>query len=87
MNAMEREPGFLQPSSEPGDRRGVVIVEVRPGGEHFHCFEPVRGNLFEVLAAEPLVVEQVRRDTKSHGRNHPLYNGVVLDARRGVGRA
>ncbi len=67
MNAVERQPRLLQPLRQPRNRRRVVIVEVAPGREHLHGLESVRRNLRQVFPAQPLVVVQVRGDTKAHG--------------------
>ena len=53
------------------DRRRVVVVEMRARREHLDGVEAVRGDLDEVVAAQPLAVEEVRRDpelTFRHGR-------------------
>jgi len=83
MDAVQREPRFLQPVAELRDRRGVVIVEVRPRGEHLDRFEPVRRDVREVRPAQPLIVEQVRGNAELHGRfrldrrNLSLYTGAA----------
>ena len=63
---MQHQPRFLQPLPQLGDRRGVVIVEVRPGGEQLDGLEPVAGDLGQVLPAQPLVVVEVRRNPELH---------------------
>ena len=49
-------------SASHGD--AVVVIEVGPRGEHLDAVEAVRGDLDQVVAVEPLVVEQVRRTPK-----------------------
>ncbi len=45
------EAGFGQPLLQIGDRRRVVVVEMRPGREHLDQLEAVRRDLQQVIAA------------------------------------
>ena len=51
VNAVQLEPGLRQPLLQVGDRRRVVIVEVRARREQLDRVEPVRRDLQQVLAA------------------------------------
>ena len=47
-----------------------MIVEVRARGEQLDRFEAVRGDVDQVLAAQPMLVEQVRGDAEAvHSTN------------------
>ncbi len=60
MDAVQLEPRFREPLLQIRDRRGIVVVEVRPRCEHFDRLEAVRRDLEELIAPEPLSVIQVR---------------------------
>ena len=62
VHAVQLEAGFGEPLLQVGDRRRVVVVEVRPRREQLDALEPVRRDLEQVLAAQPLAVVEVRRD-------------------------
>src|SRR5205823_1737204 len=82
MNAVQREGRVRQPLDEQRDRRRVVVVEMTARREHFDRLEPVRCDGREMIAAESLVVVQVRRDAEAYGhsrrqcecRNQLLYH-------------
>ena len=63
---MQHEPRLFQPLPEPIDRGGVVIVEMAARREDFHGAETVRGDLGQMLSAQPLIMVQVRGDTELH---------------------
>src|SRR5438552_3803519 len=76
MYAFERQAGFGQPLLEIGNRRRIVIVEMRPRGEHLDCLESVARNLQQMITRQPLTVVEVRRHPEMpfrHNRNHSLY--------------
>ena len=58
---MQLEPRVREPLLQVGDRRRVVIVEVRPRREQLDRLEPVRRDLEQMVAAQPLAVVEVRR--------------------------
>ena len=61
MNPVQRQPGLRQPLLQIGHRRRVVVIEVRARRKHFDRLEPVRGDLEQMIAREPLAVIEVRR--------------------------
>src|SRR5687768_2938170 len=65
MHRMDLEACVHEPFGQRGDRLFVVIVEVRPGGEELDGFEAVRSDVDQVLAAEPMLVKEVRRDAEA----------------------
>ena len=64
VNAMKLEARIRQPRLEVGDGGGVVVIEVRAGGEQLDRFEAIRRDLQQMLPAEPLTVIETRRDAK-----------------------
>src|SRR5439155_1595491 len=66
----------------------TVIIEVRPRGEDLDQLEPVRSNLQQVVAAQPLVVKEVRRHPERSSAHKAelsmlLQRLLVALARRG----
>ena len=51
VHAVQLEPRFGEPLLQIGDRRRIVVVEMRPCGEELDGFEPVRGDLEQMVAA------------------------------------
>ena len=73
MHAVQRKPRLREPLLEIGYRRRIVIIEVRPGCEHFNAIEPVGTDLEQVIPGQPIVVVEVRRHpelTLGHKANH-----------------
>ena len=54
-----------EPLGELRRRRRVAVVEVGAGGEQLDRLEAVRGDMHEVLARQPLLVEEVCRDAEA----------------------
>ena len=76
VNALQQQARFGQPLLQVGDRRRVVIVEMRPRREHLDQLEAMRRDLQQVIPGQPLAVVEVRRHpvlTFSHQAKHPLY--------------
>jgi hypothetical protein len=76
VHAVQHEPGFGEPLLELGNRRGAVIVEMRPRGEELHRFESVRRDLEQMVARQPLRVVKMRRHAElsfRHEPKHPFY--------------
>ena len=67
VHRVERQARVVEPLGQRAHGDAVVVVEVRPRGEHLDALEAVRRNLDQVLAVEPLVVVQVRRNAKARG--------------------
>ena len=61
---MDFEARVGEPFGQLRDRPFVVIVEVRSGREQLDGLEAVRGDVDQVLAGQPVLVEQVRRDAE-----------------------
>ena len=75
VHALQLQARFGQPLLQVGDCRRIVIIEMRPRGEHLHPLEPMGCNLEEMIARQPLTVVEVRRYPEAsleHGPNHPL---------------
>ena len=66
VHAVERQPGLRQPAGEHANRRLVVVVKMRSGREHLDGFEPIRGDLREMVALEPAIVKEMCRDPEAH---------------------
>ena len=60
MNAPQLQTRFREPLLQVRYCRGVVIVEVRARREDLHRLEPVRRDLQKMIAAQALMVEEVR---------------------------
>ena len=61
VDAAQLEAGLGQPLLQVGDRRRVVVVEVRARGEDLDQLETVRRDLQQVIPGQSLIVEEVRR--------------------------
>jgi len=61
MYGVQLEARLRQPLLEVGDRRWVVIVEVRPRREELDRLEPEAAHLQEMVPGQPMTVIQVRR--------------------------
>src|SRR5262249_59943323 len=51
---------------------------MRPRREHLHRLEPVRGDLGQVVAAQPLVVKEMRRDSEAHCAEPPIVHWLEI---------
>ena len=60
MDAPQIETRFREPLLQVRHRCGVVVVEVRPRGENLDHLESVRRDLQQVIAAQTLMVIEVR---------------------------
>ena len=73
VNALQHQARFGQPLLQIGDRRRVVVIEMRPGREHLDQLEAMRRDLQQVIPGEALTVEEVCRHpilTFSHQAKH-----------------
>ena len=67
-------PRLGEPLLQVGDDRRVVVVEVRPRGEHLDGLEPVRRDLEHVVARQSLVAVEMRRHAElSLGPREPQF--------------
>jgi hypothetical protein len=65
---MQFQPGVGQPLGKLRAGAIVVVVEMRPGREQFDRVEAVRGDVDEVIAGQPVLVEEVRRNAEARLR-------------------
>ena len=76
MHAVQDQAGVGQPLLQVGHRGRVLKVEMRPRGEHLDPVEAVCRDFEQVVAAQPVVVVEVRRDAKrarsGHWENYSL---------------
>ena len=75
VHRVQREPCVGQPVGQPRNRLVVVIVEVRPRGEHLHGLETVRRDMHEVVAAQPGFVKEVRGNAVAGVRQTTILAG------------
>jgi hypothetical protein len=67
VHAVKLEPGFLQPARQLLDGVAVVIVEMTPRREQLDRFEPVPGDLSQMVAMQRPVVKEMRGNPETHG--------------------
>ena len=60
-------PAFSKPLSQVRGRHFAVVVEVRSRCDELHRLESVRRHVQQVLAAQPFIVEQMRRNAELRG--------------------
>src|SRR5262249_62337135 len=74
-----RPPRLGEPLLQVGDRRRVVIVEVRARREDLDHLESVRRDRLEVIAGEAFVMKEVRghpERSSAHGPNSLCYSSA-----------
>src|SRR5215467_7794242 len=62
MDRGQLEPGFGEPLLKIGDARRIVVIEVQPRGEQLDDVKSVGRDFEQVVAAEPPLVIETRRD-------------------------
>ena len=77
VDAPQRQAARRQPVGQRIDGGRVVIVEMAARREELDLFEPVAGDLREVLPLEPLVVIEVRGNPELH-----VLSGFAVDLNR-----
>src|SRR4029078_10260282 len=63
--------GAGEPLLQVGNRRRIVVIEVRAGGEQLDHLEAVRRDRLEMIARQPLVMEKVRRNPERSCAHRP----------------
>ena len=87
VDRVQRQPRVDSHSASCATASVVVIVEVRARREELDRLEAVRGDVDQVVAAEPVVVEEVRGDAEAlitHGQCWPACEGPVAHSNLGV---
>ena len=86
VHAVQGEVRFSEPLLEISDCRLVVIIEVRPGGEHLYGLESLGPYLNEVIATEPLVMMEMCRNSKQALARHKSTASFYRSSSRWVAR-
>ena len=86
VHAVQLESGFREPLLQIGDRRRIVVIEMRPRREQLDRLEPMRRDLEQMVAGQPLSVVEVRRHPELSFRHKPkhlfTYLPQLVDMRR-----
>jgi hypothetical protein len=81
VDAAQLQPGIGEPALQIRDRRRTVVVEMRPRRVDLDAVEAVRGDLEQMIPAQPLSVVEVRRDPElafTHKPNSLCYSRDFL---------
>ena len=65
MNGVQLQSRIPQPFTQAFDRLGVVVIEMRARREELDRFEPVCGNMHEVVACQTRLVKEMGGDAEA----------------------